>query len=82
MFTVILLASARKRILASPNHLSSGLQCNVETGMLRGWALRTIRVVSVNRTLMKVSGGNRGLAHHDRASWGVVAASARCKTLI
>ena len=28
------------------------------------------------------SGEIRGIAHHDRASWGVVAASARCKALI
>lgn len=28
------------------------------------------------------SGEIRGMAHHGRASWGVVAASARCKALI
>ena len=28
------------------------------------------------------SGEIRGIAHHGRASWGVVAASARCKALI
>ena len=27
-------------------------------------------------------GNIRGIAHHGNASWGVVAASARCKTLI
>ena len=28
------------------------------------------------------SGEIRGMAHHGRASWGVVAASARCKAMI
>ena len=28
------------------------------------------------------SGEIRGMAHHGRAPWGVVAASARCKALI